>query len=380
MQRATAERVQATPAANGALDVLVDAIEALAHANAFEDIAAVVRVAARRLTGADGVAVVARDGDRCHYIDEDAIGPLWKGLKFPMTACISGWSMLHRQTAVISDIYKDSRIPHDAYRPTFVKSLVMTPVGANEPVAAIGAYWREERQPTPGEIEALRAVARATATAFENVRLRTSLNEAIDRRDFLIRELDHRVKNTLASVQAIAHQTARSSTDKAEFLDAFTPRLMALSRAHALLTRQSWRSAELSAVVESALSPFPSLMDRIEVGGPALRLGPVQAVAVQVAMHELITNALKHGALSVPSGRVSLRWTVDLSVEDRHLALDWIETGGPLASAPQRRGMGTRLIQEGLPHALQGVCTLSFEPEGFRLHLSAPLSRTLEFA
>jgi len=361
-----------------ALDLLVDTIEVLAKARSAEDIAAVVRTSARVLSGADGIAVVVREGDRCHYIDEDAIGPLWKGMKFPLTACISGWAMLNKQTAVIPDIYLDPRIPHDAYRPTFVKSLVMTPVGAGEPVAAIGAYWSEERQPEPGEIEALSAIARATATAFENVRLNASLSEAIDRRDFLIRELDHRVKNTLASVQAIAQQTARSAADKDEFIGAFNPRLMALSRAHALLTRQSWKSAQLSAVVEEAIAPFPSLRDRVEVGGPPILLGPIQAVAAQLAVHELITNALKHGALSVAEGRAALRWSVDLASAERRLVLAWTETGGPVVGPPGRRGMGMRLIEEGLPHALGGLCRIAFAPEGFALEITTVLSKTVQ--
>src|SRR5258705_3687257 len=87
----------------------------------------IVRLAARQLTGADGATFVLRDGDRCFYADEDAIAPLWKGQRFPMSACISGWSMLNRRAAVIEDIYADARIPHDAYRPTFVHSLVIVP-------------------------------------------------------------------------------------------------------------------------------------------------------------------------------------------------------------------------------------------------------------
>src|SRR3569832_959394 len=129
---------------------LVETIEQLSTARTFEDVAAVVRVAARRISGADGVCIVLRDEDRCHYDDEDAISPLWKGRKFPMTACISGWSMLNRQTAIIPDIYKDPRIPHDAYRPTFVKSLVMSPCGGAGPGAAGGAGGAGARGPPRG--------------------------------------------------------------------------------------------------------------------------------------------------------------------------------------------------------------------------------------
>ena len=142
-----------------ALFTLVDAIEQLSSARTVEDVAAVVRSAARRIAGADGVTFVLRDRDQCFYLDEDAVSPLWKGRRFPLKSCISGWAMLNRMTAVIPDIYADARIPHDAYRPTFVRSLVMTPVRAEDPLAAIGAYWAEVRTPTADEIQ--RQIGRA---------------------------------------------------------------------------------------------------------------------------------------------------------------------------------------------------------------------------
>jgi CheY-like chemotaxis protein len=120
---------------------LVQVVQHLSLARTLQEVMAVTRVAARRLARADGATFVLRDGERCFYADEDAIGPLWKGLRFPMSACISGWAMLNRQAAVIPDIYQDERIPHGAYRPTFVKSLVMTPIRTGAPVGAIGVYW-----------------------------------------------------------------------------------------------------------------------------------------------------------------------------------------------------------------------------------------------
>ena len=132
---------------NGMIE-LVDVVQRLAMARDLPAIQAIVRTAARRLTGADGATFVLRDGERCHYADEDAIAPLWKGQRFPLSACISGWAMLNRQPAVIEDIYADDRIPHDAYRPTFVKSLAMVPIRTLDPVGAIGNYWAEKHRPT----------------------------------------------------------------------------------------------------------------------------------------------------------------------------------------------------------------------------------------
>ena len=378
--RAVRDEVGAADRA-GSLELLVETIEALAGAKSVEDIAAIVRTNARRLSGADGVTFVLRDLDRCHYLDEDAIGPLWKGMRFPLTACISGWTMLNNQTAVIPDIYQDDRVPHDAYRPTFVKSLVMTPVGKDQPQAAIGAYWSVERRPTQDEIDGLRAMARATATALENVRLIASLTDSLERRDFLIRELDHRVKNMLASVQAIARQTLKTAPTQERFVDAFNGRLMALSRAHVLLTNESWKHASLAAVVSEALSPFKAIVDRVQVSGPPIVLGPVQAVATHLALHEMITNAMAHGALSRPEGDVALVWNVDLAAGgERRLILVWRERGGPMIRPPARQGMGMRLIEQGLPHALDGVCRVDFDPSGLRIEVIARLSSTVQLA
>jgi response regulator RpfG family c-di-GMP phosphodiesterase len=121
---------------------------------------------------------VLRDGEFCFYADEDAIAPLWKGQRFPMEACISGWAMLNRRTAAIEDIYADPRIPHDAYRPTFVKSLVMVPIRQVAPVGAIGNYWADPHLPTEEEVSLLQALADSTAVAIENVRFYQELEES----------------------------------------------------------------------------------------------------------------------------------------------------------------------------------------------------------
>lgn len=157
---------------------LVAAIQRLSLARSIEDIQEIVRSAARRLTGADGATFVLREGEHCYYADEDAISPLWKGQRFPLSACISGWAMLNRQPAVIEDIYSDERIPHDAYRPTFVQSLAMVPIRTLAPVGAIGNYWARRHQPSAQEIELLQGLADSTAVAMENVRVYRELEQA----------------------------------------------------------------------------------------------------------------------------------------------------------------------------------------------------------
>ena len=144
----------------------IDARDRLAMAGKQAEIIEIVRASARAVFSADGVAFVLRDNGFCHYVEEDAIGPLWKGQKFPMTACISGWAMLNNQTAVIPDIFADARIPHDVYRRTFVKSLIMAPVGSDTPIAAMGAYWRDQGRFSPREIAAVETLARHVSEAM----------------------------------------------------------------------------------------------------------------------------------------------------------------------------------------------------------------------
>lgn len=153
------------------ITVLLDAIQRLSAASDLPAVQEIVRTAARTLVNADGATFVLRDDDKCHYADEDAIRPLWKGQKFPMTACISGWCMLNRQPAAIEDVFADERIPHDVYRKTFVKSLAMVPIRTADPIGAIGAYWAERHVPAEREIELLQQLANTTAVAIRNVRL-----------------------------------------------------------------------------------------------------------------------------------------------------------------------------------------------------------------
>jgi putative two-component system response regulator len=148
---------------------LISVVQRLSLARSLSEVQTIVARAARRMTGADGATFVMRDGDYCFYADEDAISPLWKGQRFPLESCISGWVMRNRQSTAIEDIYKDDRIPHEAYRPTFVKSLAMVPIRQLRPIGAIGNYWASTHRPTEHELALLQALADSTAVAIENV-------------------------------------------------------------------------------------------------------------------------------------------------------------------------------------------------------------------
>ena len=167
---------------NGRLHNLIVVIQRLAQARSQEEIMHSVRTAVRKLTNADGATFVLRDVDQCYYADEDAISPLWKGQRFSMDICISGWAMLNKEVVVVEDIYKDNRIPHAAYRPTFVKSLAIVPIRTAEPVGAIGVYWARNYRPTDDEIVLVQTLADATAIALENVQFVGELETKVKER------------------------------------------------------------------------------------------------------------------------------------------------------------------------------------------------------
>ncbi|MBS1853548.1 MAG: GAF domain-containing protein [Acidobacteria bacterium] len=167
---------------NLAMRRLVSAVQELSLARSLDTIKSVVRHAARELTGSDGATFVLREGENCYYADEEAIAPLWKGQRFPMTACISGWCMLHREAATIPDVYADPRIPADVYRKTFVKSLVMVPIRSSKPIGAIGNYWADSHTATADEVELIQALADTTAVAIDNVQLYSELESRVQLR------------------------------------------------------------------------------------------------------------------------------------------------------------------------------------------------------
>lgn len=161
------------------MERLLHTVQELSLARELAEVQRIVRTAARELTGCDGATFVLRDNGQCYYADEDAIAPLWKGSRFPMEICISGWAMLNKRPAIIRDIYADARIPHAAYRPTFVKSLVMVPIRQLDPIGAIGNYWAHEYPPTDEDVRLLQGLADATSIAMENVQVYGELEQRV---------------------------------------------------------------------------------------------------------------------------------------------------------------------------------------------------------
>jgi PAS domain S-box-containing protein len=198
----------------------------------------------------------------------------------------------------------------------------------------------------------------------------TDRKRAEQQRDLLVKELHHRVNNTLATVQAIAAQTFRNSGVDADARKTFEGRLLNLSNAHTTLTHENWDSVELRNLILSTLRPYGTDGDRFFVSGPIIRVQPKSAVALSMAVHELSTNAVKYGALSVEGGCVAIAW----SATGAHFSMRWQERGGPPVMRPTRKGFGSTMIERVLAEQLEGGVTISYDSGGVICVIEAPLS------
>jgi PAS domain S-box-containing protein len=195
-----------------------------------------------------------------------------------------------------------------------------------------------------------------------------------EHQQLLIHELNHRVKNTLATVQSVAAQTLRNAATPDEARTALEGRLMALSRAHDVLTRENWEGASLYQVVAQAVAPYSSEgEDRLHLRGPHIRLQPRLALALAMVLQELATNAVKYGALSNETGQITIAWALERDEGPDRIRLVWEETGGPPVVPPARRGFGSRLIERSVTQDLGGSATLEFRPSGLRCIVDAPI-------
>lgn len=191
----------------------------------------------------------------------------------------------------------------------------------------------------------------------------------------LIDELNHRVKNTLATVQSIVTQAMRNSSDLQIVRESIETRLAALSRSHDLLGREKWQGAGLLDLVHESLAPFRETdgrAERFDINGDNIRLSPKAALALGIALNELATNAVKYGALSNEAGTVSIDWTLHPKDDGRWLCFHWRERGGPPVVAPTRKGFGSRVIEQGLAHELEGKVELDYGPGGLVCMINIP--------
>lgn len=330
---------------------LLRVVHELSFARDLHTITAVARSAARDLTNADGVTFVLREREQCYYADEDAIAPLWKGKRFPLNACLSGWVMTENAAVTIPDIYADSRIPRDAYESTFVRSLAMVPVRAPEPIAAIGAYWARPHQPTDDEVGAMTLLADSAALALTNVQLYGELSAALSRereariaaeaattaKDDFLALVAHELRQPLhASLAALRMMAARASRESGEHArDVVERQVHQMNRlVEDLLdaARVVRGHIQLDTVItdlrddleQSAESLQPVMVERQHQFVVSLPDHPVLLRADKLRLQQVFTNLLTNAAkYTEPGGRITLR----LSAEDDRAVVSIVDTG-----------------------------------------------------
>ncbi|WP_195180435.1 sensor histidine kinase [Mesorhizobium sp. INR15] len=200
----------------------------------------------------------------------------------------------------------------------------------------------------------------------------TERRDSARHQELLVGELSHRVKNTLAVVQSIAAQTLRHSNSLDAFAEAFQGRLQALAGANDAIIDGSWKGVTLRHIIQRSLKPFGVERQVALADGPEIDLRPQACLALAMILHELATNAVKYGALSVPAGLVSIAWRADLDGKKKTIAIDWTESDGPSVETPSRRGQGTRFIERSIAYELKGKASVAFERDGLRATLTFP--------
>jgi two-component sensor histidine kinase len=201
----------------------------------------------------------------------------------------------------------------------------------------------------------------------------TERKEAERQQKLLIDELNHRVKNTLATVQSLIAQSARGMDEVGQFQKAIEGRILALSHAHNQLSQRHWTDAELGQLLRSGLEPYLA-KGNVILSGESVQVSPHVALMISMAVHELATNAAKYGALSSPAGRVDVAWSAKGNGAVPRLRLNWLEQNGPPVQKPTHRGFGTRLLERGVEVELGGSTQMEFAPAGLRCEIDIPLT------
>ncbi|HVP31663.1 MAG TPA: ATP-binding protein [Myxococcota bacterium] len=350
--QATSSTEAASSSSQG-MEWLLQVVQKLSLAHSLEEVTAIVRSAARELTGADGATFVLRDGDRCYYVDEDAIEPLWKGRRFPMSACISGWAMRNRQAVAIEDIYADPRIPVDAYRPTFVKSLAMVPIRSEEPIGAIGNYWAKPHAATAEELRLLQALAHSTSIALANVELYTSLEQRVAERTRELCAANHELAAKNEQLQDLQHQKEALSALLVHDIRSPAATIVMCAEMRldgdALPERDRRQWTAVRAAGEAITRMATNLLDvaQSEAGGLAVRAAPLELGSLVrdavATISPLAEGRRQTIALDLPADEVALTGDAELL---RRVLQNLLDNGLRYSPGGSRLVVRARVIDE----------------------------------
>lgn len=314
-------------------------------------------------------------------LSEEAIG-VWQCVTLGAhSSCTQ--ALKTKQRAIITDFETWEEIQGtpdlDAFRAEGIRSAQTTPLFSRAGVhlGMLSTHWVHPHEPSERDLRMLDILARQAADLLERTIAEEALREreaelerAVEMQKMLTAELSHRVKNMLATVQAIASQTLRHGDDPARFVPSFSGRIQSMARVHSQLSDNDWQGADLTDVIREQLKHGPVDERRVSASGPAVHLGANMVPNVAMMLHELGTNSIKYGALSKEGGHVNIKWAVTGDM----LEFEWCESGGPVVDAPIRPGFGTRLI-ESTALGISGQARMSIEAEGIRWEIVLPLPR-----
>lgn len=373
--------------------LLSDAMEELCAARTQEDAVRVGAALAKKTCSVDSISIVLTRGGQFHYAPEDKPNTIYQAIRSKVITRMSAWALEAAQTAVVPDIHRDERTRSHTNGSTFARSLVVVPVGGRNPFAAITFAWTQERWPSATDVLVLESIARAAGLALthcvnsspqpeteEHEPIAEWLDTAADdeglrgseRRQWLVvAELQHRMRNVLGLVRSLVRRTVESSTSVEEYAAHLEGRISALARTQAFAVRQPRDGVDLQELVDAELIAHAVREGKVKTAGPTVRLRPKAAETLGLALHELATNAVKFGALSVPEGHLTITWSRDLVREDPSVRLEWVEEGVPVRP-PTHRGFGRDLIERTVPYELRGSTRLTFEPDGARCVIDIP--------
>jgi two-component sensor histidine kinase len=375
--------------------LLSDAMEELCSARTQEDVVRISAALAKKACNVDSISIVLTSGEQFHY-EGDKPDTISLAVRSKVIMRMSAWALEAAQTAVVPDIHRDERTRSHTNGSTFARSLVVVPVGGRNPFAAITYAWVQERWPAATDVLVLEALARATGLAL-NYRLNQSQHHEADEVDsvtewlgtaadaeglrgperrhwLIVAELQHRVRNVLGLVRSLVRRTAETSASAEEYAAHLEGRISALARTQAFAMRQPRDGVNLEELVDAELIAHAAREGKVKTAGAAVRLRPKAAETLGLALHELTTNAVKFGALSVPEGHLTITWRKELDREDPCVRIEWREEGVP-TRPPTHRGFGRDLLERIVPYELRGASRLAFEPDGAHCVIDIPLTR-----
>lgn len=361
--------IPADPAPHFASGIdLAQTIGSLVSATTSSDVMRVVQANVKRVMSADGIVIIRRDGEYCHYVEEDTETPLWKGRRVPLIECPAARSITNSETLVFPDVANGDDAQLAAYAGTFVKSALIVPVANGENSAAIGIYWANSRQPSTGEIGAAEALGQAVAAALSKSRAYSEISEQLALISFERDEIKHRLKNAYASAIGLAGLALPP-----EFASPLAGRLSALAAVHDVLDRKMSTddTVSLGQLLASVLNPYQSSHNRpITLVGPYLDVSAAHATALGLVANELATNAMKHGSLSTSSGKVVAGWALG----DGEIHFRWRETEGPLINKAATANQGSRLLRRLVEGHLKGKLEHALTSRGLEFTARLPIA------